>query len=70
MDTQTIILLSVGLITIATMIYCILRDDVEDTKVSKKEVQFEEPDEEFFEEDESMYGTVDDGAEESIFESE
>jgi hypothetical protein len=71
MDTQTIILISVGLVTIGTMIYCILRDDKEDSKNIKKQVRFEEQHEEVFEEDESSnYATIDDGAEESIFDSE
>lgn len=68
MNTQTLILLSVGFITVATMIYVILRDDSEGNK-NKTEKDHDEV--VFIDEDDSSnYATVDDGAEESIFESD
>lgn len=74
MDTQTLILLSVGLITLATMVYCIMNSD-DDTPVTKKnnkkQQEFEdEPEEVFYDDDETSVYTIDDGAEESIFDSE
>ena len=77
MDTQTLILLSVGLITLATMIYCIMKSDddeplnAKNSDKSKKHQEFEdEPEEVFYDDDETSVYTIDDGAEESIFDSE
>jgi len=67
MDTQTLILLSVGVITLATMIYCIVRSDDE----SPTTTQFsDEPEEVFYEDDDTDIYTVDDGDDESLFDSE
>lgn len=77
MDTQTLILLSVGLITLATMVYCIMKSDDDSdntpktTSKPKRHQEFEdEPEEVFYEDDETSVYTIDDGAEESIFDSE
>jgi len=71
MDTQTLILLSVGFITLATMIYCILRSEDDEPQKKDKHVQFDdEPEEIFYDDESSNYATIDDGEEESIFDSE
>jgi len=72
MDTQTLILLSVGLITLATMVYCIMRTEDEPAQNNNTQTRYkDEPEEVFYDDDDgtSIY-TVDDGAEESIFDSE
>jgi flagellar basal body-associated protein FliL len=76
MDTQTLILLSVGLITLATMVYCIMKSDDDEsneqpkTSGKKKQEYDDEPEEVFYDDDETSVYTIDDGAEESIFDSE
>ena len=71
MDTQTLILLSVGLIIVATMIYCIMKteDETPSSKSNNSEQYNDEP-EELFDDDETSAYTIDDDADESIFDSE
>lgn len=66
MDTNTLILLSVGVITLATMVFCIM--NTEDEVPRSKKSQKDEPEETF--DDETEVYTVDDDEDESIFDSE
>jgi hypothetical protein len=69
MDTQTIVLISVGVLTICAMVYFILRKEPVEQESKEQEVHREQHEETF--DEESNYTTINesDGGEESIFDS-
>lgn len=60
LDIKTIILISVGILTIATMIYCIVRESAPPKQQTKSDIEIVD------DHSESNYDTMD---EESVYES-
>lgn len=70
MDTQTIVLISIGVLTIIGMVYFILRKEPVEQETTQAQDVHKEQHEETFDE-ESNYTTINEseGGEESIFDS-